>query len=44
MGSAEERKIEEPSKKTVFLEDLTPDERAKLLKEKTGVNFSSKRA
>lgn len=36
MGSAEERKIEEPSKKTVFLEDLTPDERAKLLKEKTG--------
>jgi hypothetical protein len=38
MGSAEERKIEEPSaKKTVFIEDLTPDERARILKEKTGV-------
>mmetsp|Transcript_14995 Transcript_14995/g.12729 ORF Transcript_14995/g.12729 Transcript_14995/m.12729 type:complete len:149 (-) Transcript_14995:1186-1632(-) len=36
MGSAEERKINEPSKKTVFLEDLTAEERAKILKEKTG--------
>lgn len=43
MGSAEERKIEEPSKKTVFLEDLTPEERARILKEKTGVNFNSKK-
>lgn len=36
MGSAEERKIQEPSKKTVFIEDLTPEERSKILKEKTG--------
>ena len=39
MGSAEERKINEPSKKTVFLEDLTAEERAKILKEKTGVSW-----
>lgn len=38
MGSAEERKIEDPTKKTVFLEDLTPEERAKILKDKTGVS------
>jgi ubiquitin carboxyl-terminal hydrolase 14 len=37
MGSAEERKLEEPSsKKTVFIEDLTPDQKAQFLKEKTG--------
>lgn len=37
MGTAEERKIAEPSKKTVFIEDLTPEERSRILKEKTGV-------
>jgi hypothetical protein len=37
MGNAEERKIEEPFKKTVFIEDLTPEEKAKILREKTGV-------
>jgi len=42
MGTAEERKIQEPSKKTVFIEDLTPEERSKFLKEKTGVFFSLK--
>ena len=37
MGTAEERKLDEPAKKTVFIEDLTPEERSRILKEKTGV-------
>jgi len=36
MGTAEERKLDEPIKKTVFIEDLTPEERSRILKEKTG--------
>ena len=41
MGTAEERKLNEPTKKTVFIEDLTPEERARVLKEKTGVRTTS---
>ena len=38
MGAAEgEKKLTEPVQKTVFIEDLTPEEKAKILKEKTGV-------
>lgn len=37
MGSAEGSKPIESNNKTVFVEDLTPEEKAKILKEKTGV-------
>ncbi len=38
MGAAEgEKKLTEPAQKTVFIEDLTPEEKARILKEKTGV-------
>lgn len=36
MGTAEGKEFKAPSEKTVFYEDLTPDERVKLLKDKTG--------
>ncbi len=40
MGAAEgEKKLTEPAQKTVFIEDLTPEEKARILKEKTGVNI-----
>jgi len=36
IGTAEGKFLKEPVKKTVFIEDLTPEEKAKLFKEKTG--------
>ena len=36
IGTAEGKFLKEPTQKTVFLEDLTPEEKAKLFKEKTG--------
>lgn len=36
MGTAEDKALQAPVEKVVFLEDLTPEERAKVLKEKTG--------
>ena len=36
MGTAEDKVLQAPTEKIVFLEDLTPEERAKVLKEKTG--------
>ena len=36
MGTAEDKVLQGPAEKVVFLEDLTPEERAKVLKEKTG--------
>ena len=38
MGTAEgkELKAPDPAKKIVFIEDLTPEERARMLKEKLG--------
>lgn len=40
MGTPEGKELKsEPVKKTVFVEDLTPEERAWLLKEKTGEAF-----
>ena len=38
MGAAEGKTVEAPKEKIVFIEDLNPQERAKILKEKTGVN------
>ena len=37
MGVAEGNTIKQATEKTVFLEDLTPEERARILKEKAGV-------
>jgi hypothetical protein len=37
MGQAEENEIKITGEKVKFVEDLTPEERAKLLKEKQGV-------
>lgn len=38
MGAAEGvQNLESKIQKTVFVEDLTPEEKAKILKEKTGV-------
>ena len=40
MGAAEGGKeLKDQIKPVIFEEDLTPDERARILKEKTGVNF-----
>lgn len=39
MGAAEANALKEPTKKTVFVEDLTPEEKAKLFKEHTGVRY-----
>ena len=36
IGTAEGKFLKEPAKQTVFLEDLTPEEKARLFKEKTG--------
>jgi ubiquitin carboxyl-terminal hydrolase 14 len=36
MGTAEGKELKDLDKKIVFIEDLTPEERARLLKEKTG--------
>ena len=36
MGTAEGKQLVEPTNKIVFSEDLTPEQRAKLFKEKTG--------
>ena len=36
MGTAEGKELKGPTKQTVFVEDLTPEEKARLLKEKTG--------
>ena len=37
MGTAEDKVIKPITTKTIFIEDLNPEERARLLKEKTGV-------
>lgn len=39
MGQTEQNAIKQSNEKTVFLEDLTPEERAKILKEKAGVSY-----
>lgn len=36
MGTAEGKFLKEPSKQIVFVEDLTPEEKARIFKEKTG--------
>lgn len=36
IGTAEGKFLKEPKEKTLFLEDLTPEEKARLFKEKTG--------
>jgi ubiquitin carboxyl-terminal hydrolase 14 len=36
IGTAEGKFLKEPENKTVFLEDLTPEQKAKIFKEKTG--------
>lgn len=36
MGTAEDKQLVEPAKLIQFTEDLTPEERAKIFKEKTG--------
>lgn len=41
MGQAEGNTIKMPVEKTVFIEDLTPEERARILKEKAGVRTHS---
>lgn len=41
MGAAEGNALAEPTKKTVFVEDLTPQEKAKIFKEQTGVHHKS---
>lgn len=41
IGTAEGKFLKEPKEKTVFLEDLTPEEKAKLFKEKTGKALSA---
>ena len=40
MGAAEGNALKEPEKKTVFIEDLSAEEKAKFFKEKTGVVLS----
>ena len=40
MGTAEDRVIKPIEGKTIFIEDLNPAERARILKEKTGVSLS----
>jgi hypothetical protein len=37
MGQVEEKLVQLNAAKTVFIEDLTPEQRAKILKEKAGV-------
>ena len=37
MGAAEANALKEPTKKTIFVEDLTSEEKAKIFKEQTGV-------
>jgi ubiquitin carboxyl-terminal hydrolase 14 len=36
MGTAEGKFLKEPTKQTLFVEDMTPEERARVFKEKTG--------